>query len=212
MQDQSNDTEAKKVVELGYDKVVQEYNDLEGELEWPRMRWLAKVLDKLAPNDHILDLGSGSGDPTAIEIVKEHQVTGVDISEEQIKLAKQNVPEGNFIHHDVGSVEFPDNTFNAVVSFYTLEHIPRKEHATILQRIYRWLKPHGYLLISIEAADIDDMMGEWLGVPMFFSIWPPETMKQIVAEAGFEFIEAATEIQVENTTEIPYLWIFAQKK
>jgi len=201
----------KQVVEQGYDRVAHAYASLEGETEWPRMRWLKKVLDKLAPSASVLDLGCGSGAPADIEISKEHQVTGVDISQTQIDLALKNIPNGTFLHEDAGSIEFPPSSFDAVVSFYTLEHIPRQEHATILGRIYHWLKPGGLLLISMEAGEFEDVFGKWLGVPMFISCFNPEKMDQLVLKSGFEMVETVIEPQVEQGEPIPYHWILARK-
>lgn len=113
----------KQVVEQGYDQVAHDYARLEGETEWPRMRWLKKVLNQLSPGSSVLDLGCGSGAPADLEIAKEHRVTGVDISQTQISLARQNIPAGTFLHGDAGSIEFAASSFDAVVSFYTLEHI-----------------------------------------------------------------------------------------
>jgi cyclopropane fatty-acyl-phospholipid synthase-like methyltransferase len=59
------------------------------------------------------------------------------------------------------TIEFPPDCFDAVVSFYTLEHIPRQEHKTVLRRIYKWLRDGGFLLLSIEAADFDDVISEY---------------------------------------------------
>lgn len=115
----------KKVIEKGYDKVAYNYARLEGEKTWPRMRWLNKLLLLLEPNSDVLDLGCGSGVPADIEISRKHRITGVDISEAQINLARKNVPLGTFIHADASSVEFPPSFFDAVISFYALEHIPR---------------------------------------------------------------------------------------
>ena len=75
----------------------------------------------------------------------------------------------------------------------------------------QWLKPGGFLLISMEAGDYEDVVGEWLGVPMFISCFEPGTMRQLVVHAGFELLEAVIEIQVERNVEIPYHWIFARK-
>lgn len=204
--------DVRRVVEQGYDQVAHAYARLEGETEWPRMRWLRRLLDRLEPGSSVLDLGCGSGDPADIEIAKEHRVTGVDISQTQIDLARQNVPTGHFLHGDAASVEFPAGSFDAVVSFYTLEHIPRNEHATVLRRIYGWLRPEGFLLISTEAGEYDDVMGEWLGVPMFISCFDPETLKRLVDEAGFELLETAIETQVEGGHEVPYLWLLACRR
>jgi len=208
----SGPTDPKRVVEQGYDQVAHEYALLEGESEWPRMRWLRKLLDRLEPGLSVLDLGCGSGEPADVETAREHQVTGVDISQAQIDLARRSVPTGHFLHGDAGSVAFPPGSFDAVVSFYTLEHIPRKEHSTVLRRTCEWLRAGGLLLISMEAGDYDDVMGEWLGVPMFISCYGPDTMKRMVDEAGFELLETAIETQLERSAEIPYLWVLGQKR
>jgi ubiquinone/menaquinone biosynthesis C-methylase UbiE len=208
----SNFSDLKQMIERGYDKVAHEYACLEGEIKWPRMRWLNKLLNRLEPGSSVLDLGCGSGDPADIEISMEHKVTGVDISQTQINLARQNVPTGNFIHGDAGSMEFPVASFDAVVSFYSMDLIPREEHETILRRIYQWLRVGGYLLISIEAGDYDNVKGQWLGVPMFISCFDPERMKQMVKEVGFELLETDIETQVEQRKDIPYLWLLGLKK
>jgi ubiquinone/menaquinone biosynthesis C-methylase UbiE len=202
----------KRVVEQGYDRVAREYARLDDAADWPRMRWLQKLLNRLQPGASVLDLGCGSGEPADVEIAKEHHVTGVDISETQITLARQNVPAGTFLHGDAGSVEFPAGSFDAVISFYTLEHIPRAEHAALLERIAEWLRPGGLLLISMEAGDYDDVTGEWLGVPMFLSCFDPETTQRLVAEAGFELLESLIETQLEQHSEVPYLWVLARKR
>jgi len=202
----------KRLVEQGYDQVAQAYARLEGEATWPRLCWLRKVLSRLEPGSAVLDLGCGSGDPADVEIAKAHTVTGVDISQAQIDLARRNVPAGHFLHGDAGSVQFPAASFDAVVSFYSLEHIPRREHDAILRRIYDWLKPGGFLLISTEAGDVEELVGEWLGVPMFMSSFDPETLKRLVVGAGFELVETAIESQVEQGHDVPYLWLLACKK
>ena len=211
MSEPSDFNDSKQIVAQGYDQVAGQYARLEEGAEWPRLRWLKKLLARLEPGSAVQDLGCGSGDPADIEIAKAHQVTGVDISQAQIRLARENVPTGTFIHGDAGSVNFPEATFVAVVSFYTLEHLPREEHQPLLERIYQWLQEGGYLLISTEAAEVEGVVGEWLNVPMFFSCFDPETVKQLVSESGFEILETAVEEQMEGNNEIPYLWLLARK-
>jgi len=203
--------DAKRIVEAGYDRVALDYALLEGEAAWPRMRWLKRTLSELAPGSSVLDLGCGSGDSADVEIAREHKVTGVDISQAQIDLARGNVATGNFIHGDAGSIRFPASSFDAAVSFYALEHIPRDEHESILRRIRHWLRPGGFLLISLEAGEAEGVIAQWLGVPMYFSCFRPEAVKQLVCKAGFEIVETAVETQSEQGTEIPYLWVLARK-
>lgn len=211
MNDLHDFTDPKRLVEQGYDQVARDYARLEGGMEWPRMRWLRKMLNRLEPGATVLDLGCGSGDPADVEIARWHQVTGVDISQVQIDLARQIVPAGNFIHGDAASVEFPAASFDGVVCFYALEHIPRAEHETLLRRIHQWLRPGGFLLVGLEAGDVEGVTGQWLGVPMYFSSFDAETVKRLVSQAGFGILETDVESQVEQDTEIPYLWMLAWK-
>ena len=208
---ESDKLDPKQIVAQGYDQVADAYAQLEHTATWPRMRWLDKLLAVLPASAAVLDLGCGSGDPADIALAHQHQVTGVDISEAQIIKARQNVPSGTFLHADLGSISFPPASFDAVVSFYTLEHLPREEHAAIFGRLATWLRPGGYLLLGTEAAESAGSVGTWLGVPMFFSSYDPVTVQQLISDAGMVIQETAMERQTEQSHEIAYLWILAQK-
>jgi cyclopropane fatty-acyl-phospholipid synthase-like methyltransferase len=199
------------IVARGYDVVAEEYVNLEGEVEWPRMRWLHKVLAELPPGSRVLDLGCGSGIPATREIAKEHDVIGVDVSARQVELARRNVPHAQFIHDDIQSLDFPPGSFHAVVAFYVLDHLPRELHATILASIHGWLKPEGLLLLTVETEDEPGVTGQWLGVDMFFSSFDADTTRRLIREAGFEAFSEAVEAQLEGQKEVSYLWVLARR-
>lgn len=199
----------REIVAAGYDAVAERYARLE-ETEWPRIRWLRDLLDRLPVGAHVLDLGCGNGLPADREIARRHTVTGVDISARQIELARRNVPGGAFFHADMASVAFPPGTFDAVICFYAIGCIPRAEHASLLRSIHAWLRPGGWLLLSEEDADRPDVVGEWLGVPMFFSGFDAATQRRLVEEAGFLVERAAVEAQVEQGVEVPFVWMLAR--
>jgi ubiquinone/menaquinone biosynthesis C-methylase UbiE len=121
----------KVILEQGYDRVADHYPRLEDGDRWPRTRRLEKLLHALPPGSSVRDLGCGSGDPAGILMAQQHHATGVDLSREQIKRARRNVSSGTLLHADAASVQFPHASFDAVVSSYTLEHIPRAEHASL---------------------------------------------------------------------------------
>lgn len=200
------------IVARGYDRVAEEYAKLEGDGEWPRQRWLNDLLGRLPRKSRVLDLGCGSGIPALRTVVDMgHTAVGVEVSEEQLERARRNVPEADFILASALDVEFPPQSFEAAVSFYTIEHMPRETHAALLRSVADWLVAGGWFLITFEVSDEPGTVGNWLGVPMFFSHYDAETNKRLIQEAGFEIVKAQEETQIEGTRPVPYLWLLARK-
>jgi SAM-dependent methyltransferase len=203
----------KKLVERGYDEVADAYAALETEgAEWPRMRHLQELLSVLPSNGDVLDLGCGNAVPEMVAIKERHNGVGVDISAAQIARAHANVPGATFIHGDMLEVSFHDESFDAIVAFYAIEHVPRDEHARLFERFYRWLRPGGRLLFTLEAGgDEPGRTGEWLGVPMFFSYYDADATTTLLHHAGFVVERREVESQLEGSREIEYVWFHARK-
>jgi cyclopropane fatty-acyl-phospholipid synthase-like methyltransferase len=201
------------VVERGYDRVADAYAALERPgAEWPRLRRLQGLLARLPAGADVLDIGCGNGIPTMRAICERHSGVGVDISGEQIRRARANVPGGTFVQADIASLDFPESSFDAIVAFYTIEHVPRDRHADLFRRFRSWLRPGGYLLFTLEPYDEPGRTGEWLGVPMFISSFDPETTVGVLAQAGFEVLSRDVESQLEGDREIEYLWVVARRR
>jgi SAM-dependent methyltransferase len=201
-----------ELVAHGYDRVADTYARLEGEVEWPRMRWLDDLVSRLAPRSRVLDLGCGSGMPALRALVdRGHSALGVDVSGEQLARAAGHVPEAELIQASALDLDLPAGSLDAVVAFYVVDHVPRDEHASLLASVQGWLRPGGWLLITFEVDDEPGVVGEWLGEPMFFSHFDAATNRRLVSEAGFEVVRAEEETQLEGDRSVPYLWVLAQK-
>ena len=129
----------------------------------------------------------------AAELASRYRVTGVDISPEHIQQAARNVPDAEFVCSDARTVTFPAGHFDAIISLYTFDHIPRDEHRDLLGRLRRWLRPDGLLLLSIEDLDEPGTVAQWLGVDMYFSMFSADATRQLVREAGFDIEKTALE-------------------
>ncbi len=199
-----------RLVAEGYDQVAEQYAALEEE-EWPRLRWLRVLLDGLPPSSLVLDLGCGNGLPAGLEIAgRGHGLLGVDVSARQIELARRNVPGAAFLQADMAELELAEGVFDAVVSFYAIGGVPRERHPELLRRIHGWLAPGGLLLLSEEDADQPGFVGDWLGVPMFFSSYDAGTLRRLVEEAGFVVERTAVETQREQGRDVPFTWLLAR--
>jgi cyclopropane fatty-acyl-phospholipid synthase-like methyltransferase len=204
----SND-DHKKLVAAGYDRIGDTYLDRFGVSE-VRSRKLAELKKGLSPGARVLDLGCGAGLPVARDLTTDgFRVTGVDGSVAQIARARQNVPDAVLIHADMTNVEFPPASFEAIVAFYSITHVPRDEHSMLLQQISCWLVPSGCFVGSFGASPIEDWTGDWLGTTMFFSQHDPETARKLVSDAGL-LISKAELIQQDNE-DAWFLWMTAHK-
>jgi SAM-dependent methyltransferase len=137
----------KEVVRRGYDALSHRYDEAFG-AETKYQGWLDDVCALLpAGGGTVLDVGCGSGVPVArLLSAAGHRVTGVDISGVQVHRARQLVPAAAFVRADATAVEFPAASFDAVVSFYALIHIPLAEQLPLLARIAGWLRPGGWFV------------------------------------------------------------------
>jgi SAM-dependent methyltransferase len=138
-------------------------------------------------------------------------VTGIDISRTQIELARQNVPGATFRQADMTTLDFPAATFDAVVAFYSLTHVPREEQGPLLERIARWLRPGGLFIASMGVDDDPgEVEHEWLGVDMYFSHFGAKKNRRLVEQAGLAIESAEIDAEPEDRHDARFLWIVAR--
>lgn len=205
--------EPARLVAAGYDAVADRYAALEGEAEaWPRARRVAALARRLAAGASVLDLGCGNGTPVARDLaVQGFSVTGVDVSREQVRRARDAVPGSTFLVGDMLAVELPPRAFDAVVSIYALDHVPRERHLDAWTRFRKWLRPGGLALVAVEDVDEPGRVVEWLGATSYFSSYRADEERRLAEEAGLEVLEADVEKQLEQGREVPYLWLLARR-
>lgn len=205
----------RKLVRDGYDRCSAAFS--EARKREPGTE-LAPLLERLTPGSRVLDVGCGAGLPIAGALARAgHRVTGVDVSVEQIKRARENVPSGEFMVADAVAAEFPPESFAAVVSFYALFHLPREEHEELFRRIARWLAPGGWFLASVthfrEDAYTED---DFFGVRMYWSNWSLDDYRGMLERLGFELLEAGTlghgYDEAENHRPEAHPLLFARKR
>lgn len=202
----------KRIVADGYDVVAERYLDWSGKRpSAPRLRWLSKALELIPPGAEVLELGCGAGIPMTAALADGRRLTGVDISATQVALARRNVPAATFRQADMTTLDFPASSFDAVVAFYSLTHVPRDEHGTLLERITRWLRPGG---VFVASMGVDDDPGgveqDWLGVDMYFSHFGAKKNRRLVERAGLRIESAQIDTEPEDRHDARFLWVVAR--
>lgn len=165
-------------------------SDCFGHLERDYRAWLGPVLTTLPRGSEVLDLGSGSGIPAARILAGRFRVTGVDISDVQVRRARRLVPRARFVRADLSEVDFPPNTFAAVIALYSLIHVPREEHRPLFRKVARWLVPGGWLLSILGHSEYEGKESGWLGsdAPMLWSQHGAATYRRWFGSEGFRIV------------------------
>lgn len=157
----------------------------------PYAEWVELLASLVSAGAPVVDLGCGCGLPATKLLARHFEVTGVDLSPVQIERAERLVPRARFVCGDMSSVDFEDASLAAVVSFYAIIHLPLDEHPALFERIFRWLRPGGYLLaiVGYEAwSGVEEYDGVE-GAEMAWSHADEATNVAWIEQAGFELLE-----------------------
>ena len=122
-------TEAQWKTIESYDKSARKFDDTIAAL--PNYNDAYDYLaDRLADGDAVLDLACGSGQiGKYLTERKKVAITGVDLSEEMLKLARQKIPDGTFYKESI--VDFSRNArYHAVIIGFGLPYLTIKRNAS----------------------------------------------------------------------------------
>jgi cyclopropane fatty-acyl-phospholipid synthase-like methyltransferase len=174
---------------------------------------LEELAGELPPGAPVLDLGCGAGVPVTRWLAWRFAVTGVDVSARQLDLARRHVPAANFVKADMTGLSFEPESFDAVVAFHSIIHVPRAEHPALLAKIQRWLRPGGAFLATwaLGAWEGEDEDWEGWGAPMRWSHYDGETSLALLRDAGFAVERAETRTTSGPGCDESWLWVLARK-
>lgn len=168
------DNDPKELVRRGYDVLSSRYDEAFG-AETKYAAWLTELCDHIREGGVVLDIGCGSGLPV-----------GVDVSAGQIDRARRLVPDAEFIQSDAAAVEFAAGSFDAVVCFYALIHMPLDEQFALLNKISTWLRPGGWFVGTTGHTAWTGIDENWLGggAAMWWSHADAGTYRDWLVRAG----------------------------
>lgn len=202
-----------KIVEEGYERGDYTAHFRKSKKPNKMEKHFLDALIKLIPKKAtVLDFGCGTGIPIDMYLVeKKLKVTGIDISQKHIALAKRNVPQGTFIKADFSKITVARQKFDAIISVYAIFHIPRAEHKALFLKMRKLLKKNGVLLITLGTSGSEYGEEEnWAGAKMVWSTYSPRIYKKMIKECGFTIVESEFEGKPRN--EEYHFWLLAQKK
>lgn len=163
----------------------------------------------------VLDLGSASA---RVELgivlprgVKPEDITGVEISPDQVEIAKERVPGANFMVGDITKVELPQGEYDVAFSHMVFEHLDDEGLARACAIAYRALKPGGVFgFIVTHPNKMTDLKGDLVTKDGPFETTAPwggvvhnwrrsvERTVETVQSAGFK-VEVTEELKYPDT-------------
>ncbi|SES13671.1 Ubiquinone/menaquinone biosynthesis C-methylase UbiE [Streptomyces qinglanensis] len=195
--DRSGQPEAFDAIGDRYDEA---FPHKEGQLDCGT--WLA---DQLPPGSRVLDVGCGTGLPTARQLADAgHSVVGIDLSSSMLKLCRDNVPEADCHRLDVAALESSGlGPFDGVAAFFSLLMLPRDEIPFALRALHRQLRGDGPLALGMVEADVNDFAIPFLGNSIRVSGYLRDELRGVVQDAGFDVVGEDARAYAPASTDIP---------
>jgi SAM-dependent methyltransferase len=194
-------------------------------------RDLPAILSKHATGIKALDFGCGTGRSTRFLRKLGFDVTGVDISEDMLRIARALDPSGDYrIVPGDNFTEFAPGTFDVIVSLFTFDNIPSAAKVRIFSDLRDLLRLDGTIVSVVSSPDI--YTHEWASFttanfpenaaarsgdvvriivtdhqdrrPVEDILWTDESYRAVYREAGLEAIQVFKPLARGDE---PYPWV-----
>jgi len=98
----------------------------------------------------VLELGCGKAEKTRVVAAKAASVLALEVDEKQLakNLAVSDLPNVRFAHGGAERIPAPDSSYDIVLMFKSLHHVPIEMMDRAFSEIHRVLKPGGAAYIS----------------------------------------------------------------
>lgn len=206
-----------------YDAIADAYTAWSTKGAAIRLSYLDRLLDLLSPSHKdVLEVGCGAGIPTTERLLARgphFRITANDLSSAQIKLGMERLDlvcggdaaRVTWLQGDMMGLNSSAATFDVVLGFYCIQHLPRDEQVVMIRKVADWLRPGGYMLFNFPAEENENVvMTGWMGEKgwVYHSGWDADKYRQLVREAGLELV--LDEVREDNV-KAEFLWVIAKK-
>ncbi|MEE2690607.1 MAG: class I SAM-dependent methyltransferase [Pseudomonadota bacterium] len=150
-------------------------------------RWIERFM-AAAPGARVLDMGCGSGEPIARDLVDAgRKVTGVDASASLIALCRERFPAHDWIVADMRRLDLGAR-FDGVLAWHSLFHLPADDQ----ERMFPVFAAHagpGAALMFTSGTERGESVGSWRGEPLYHASLDTAEYEALLGANGFTLVE-----------------------
>ncbi|ELZ22796.1 ubiquinone/menaquinone biosynthesis methyltransferase UbiE [Halosimplex carlsbadense 2-9-1] len=175
----------------GYDGVAEAYDDDRDPAHEATL--VESLAADLPDGARVLDAGCGGGRAVLETLAGEFETVGVDLSGEQLTLARDRAPAASLARGDLTRLPVADDAVDAVTALHSVIHVPREHHERAFAEFARVLRPGGRLLLTTGVGEWEGENDDWLdsGAAMQWSFHGRERSIELLESVGFDVTEEA---------------------
>jgi len=155
-------------------------------------KWLDCFLSHLKEGDHVLDVGCGAGDPIAAYLIDQKiKVTGLDFSNEMMKLFKSRFPQNDYYVQDMRKLNL-DKKFNGIIAWNSFFHLTQEDQRSTFALFDKHLSKDGVVMMTVGPEE-GEVEGHVNKKRVYHSSISPEGYKSLLKKYHFEMLEFVPE-------------------
>lgn len=165
-------------------------------------------LEKFLPKSkeaYILDIGCGIGLTIyALNKLGYTNVKGIDISPQQIEIAKSKNLEVELVNDTITWLQNNELKYDTILALDVIEHIPVEKHIELLKSIYKALKKDGNFICTVPNANSTFgcryRYNDWT----HFTTFTEHSIEFVLLNSGFKNVKVM-EIEYFTRPKFPFI-------
>lgn len=200
-----------KLVVNTYDKVTKQYQNEFGN-DYSDVPYIDKFLDSLN-GKQILDIGCGLGNLTNYMYQKGFEVTGIDLSDKMLQIAKSTYKNISFEKMDMKKITF-NKKFDGISLLYSLFHLTKEEVINVLPQYRNLLNKNGKIFLILQDGNGEQVVKEPLNkdLLMFVNYYSLDEITKILKDFHFRILYTTYKKGTEGSLSNKKLVILCEKE
>ncbi len=190
-----------------YEKNFMDFTSYKEKIELFQKKYIKK-------GNTLFDIGCGPGNNGSILLKNDTtlKISGIDLSNEMVKLAEKNVPQGSFQVMDIREID-EKKSFDTIIASFCIVHLSDSETTVLIKKISNMLNPNGTLYISfMEGKNGGYEKTSFSKDDIFFNYYNRETINTLLLKNNISPLEILEEgYEEEDGTITKDIFIFAKK-